>query len=201
MILLREKRFGVMGGNLVELGVFREWFGEDLPWDFSQPTLYTEAGVEKKWLIAIRKMANRQYELVLNRLRLTKELRTNTLKFFELLTSLSALLTLEKDKESSSEYSSSLARLDHYLNGVPGWIVDVLLLEEGLHQPLEEYQEALKNFNSTIHGSDLKRLGVKEGPEIGRILKEIRLAWLTGTIHTPDEEDEYIQSFIHDKLS
>jgi tRNA nucleotidyltransferase (CCA-adding enzyme) len=71
-------------------------------------------------------------------------------------------------------------------------IIEVLLLRESLKRPIEDYRKALNQMKLSFDGADLIRLGVKEGPEVGRILREIRYAWLEGKIHSPEEERELV---------
>lgn len=193
MLLLHEQNFGVMGECLVTLGVFREWFATDLPWDFSNPALRTEVILEKKWLIALRNMEKSQLELVLNTLRLTKDFKGMSLKFFEVREGLTSQVS---SSEMLSGRALSFRTLDYYLMSVPTMLLDVLALHEVLKEPIEDYRKAVAQMELTLDGADLLYLGVKEGPEIGRILREIRLAWLDGKIRTPGEEKEFVLRYI-----
>lgn len=189
MILLQETKFGTMGRKLVEFGVLREWFEEDLPWDFTDPILDRNYEAKKKWLIAIRRMNHSQGQQLLQRLRLNKDLRIDTIKHLKLMTALTSIVDSEEHME----------KLDQILHGVPPWINEVLSRDERFQRSVLMYQNALETFKSRIDGIDLIHYGVKEGPQIGQILKRIRLAWLTGVIHTPAEEKEYILRFLGSK--
>lgn len=193
ILLLHEENFGVMGECIVKLGIFREWFGEDLPWNFSPPVLRTDVSLEKKWLIALSKMGKSQFELVLTKLRLTKDLKGMSIKFFEVLDGITSLIL---SSELISGNALSLSTLDYYLINVPTMLLDVLALNEVLTRPIEDYLLAVARMELTLNGADLLHLGVKEGPEIGRILREIRFAWLDGKIHTSGEEWEFVRSNI-----
>lgn len=190
ILLLHEQNFGTMGECLVKLGVFREWFTTDLPWDFSHPAIKTEVVLGKKWLIALHKMDKNQVNIVLEKLRLTKDLKMITVKFFEALEGLIPLAILLDASESGP--SIPLRTLDDYLSGVPSMIVEVLLLKESLKRPIEDYRRALGRMKLSLDGADLIRLGVKKGPEVGRILREIRYAWLEGKIQSSEEERELV---------
>ncbi len=190
MLLLHEQNFGIMGEALVKLGVFREWFAYDLPWDFSHPAIKTEVVLEKKWLIALHKMDKDQLKIVLEKLRLTKDLKMITVKFLGALEGLNTLALSEANSES--EPSIPLRTLDDHLSSVPTIIMDVLLLNESLKRPIEDYRRALEQMELSLDGADLLRLGVKEGPEVGRTLREIRYAWLEGKIHSAEEEREFV---------
>lgn len=190
ILLLHEQNFGIMGECLVELGVFREWFATDLPWDFSHPAIKAEVVLEKKWLIALHKMAKNQVEIVLEKLRLTKDLKMITVRFFEALEGLTTLAL--SDITSDLMPSIPIRTLDDYLSSVPTMIIDVLQLNETLKRPIEDYRKALEQMKPILDGADLIHLGVKKGPEIGRILREIRYAWLEGNIHSAEEERELV---------
>lgn len=194
ILLLHEQNFGVMGECLVKLGVFREWFAADLPWDFSHPVLRTEVIQEKKWLIALRKMEKSQFELVLHKLRLTKDLKGMSIKFFEVLEGLTSLVSSHRSfgAKMSSECSLPLKTLDNFLGSVSALLLDILALNEELQRPIEDYRKAVEQMELTLDGADLLHMGVKQGPEIGRILREIRFAWLEGKIRTPEEEKEFV---------
>jgi tRNA nucleotidyltransferase (CCA-adding enzyme) len=190
ILLLHEQNFGIMGECLVKLGVFREWFATDLPWDFSHPAIKTEVVLEKKWLIALHKMDKNQVNIVLEKLRLTKDLKMITVKFFEALEGLTTFALLKTTSKSGS--SIPLRTLDEYLSSVPTMIIDVLLLNESLKRPIEDYRRALEQMKLSLDGADLICLGVKEGPEVGQTLREIRYAWLEGRIHSAEEERELV---------
>jgi tRNA nucleotidyltransferase (CCA-adding enzyme) len=185
MRLLDEKKFGIMGESLVELGVFREWFGADLTWDFTNPLLTGESSIEKKWLIVLNKMDATEFKCVSHKLRLNKELRSISGKFFEIRGYLSSL------------DSPTPRTLDAYLKGIPSLILEVLVLDKTLERPIGEYRQAVERIGQTLDGLELLKLGVKEGPEIGNILKEVRFAWLEGKIHNLDEEKEFVRRYIH----
>lgn len=194
MLLLREKNFGKMGEILLEFGVLREWFKRDLPWDFVHSSLNADEDSEKKWLIILRKMNQFQIELVLSRLRLTKELRWTTMTYAKLSAQLSSVNFYSET--ASGEDKFSLAILDNYFFGVSSLFLDVLMLNEEFKRPIEVYRKALEQMQMTLNGTDLIEMGVKEGPEVGRILKEIRKAWLEGRIHTSVEEREYAKRLL-----
>jgi tRNA nucleotidyltransferase (CCA-adding enzyme) len=196
ILLLREKNFGKMGEILLELEVLKEWYGADLPWDFSHALLNDTIALEKKWLIALRKMKPFEIETVLSQLRLTKELRLITSKFSEVLSELTSLKI--SFKLSTNENTQSLSALDSLLDSVPSLILDVLLLDEDLRPSIEGYRKAVEKIRNTLTGADLIHLGVKEGPEVGRILREIRFAWLKGIVHTPEEEREFVLHYLKD---
>lgn len=198
--MFKESKFGVMGESLLQIGVLQEWFESELPWDFTHPLLNTDVSLEKKWLISLHKMDKSEFERVQQRLRLPKDLKGLANKFFEVMRSLSSFV-IPDDSFTFSTYSNdegSLSRLDHYLEGLPTVIIDVLMLNERFQYPLKKYLEAVKGIKQTIDGMALLRLGVKEGPGIGRILKAVRLAWLEGKVHSEEEEKELVLRVLQD---
>lgn len=186
LLLLREARFGEMGKILDNLQILREWFGEDLPWNFTQVPENPAVTAEEKWLISVFHFNNLQLERILN-LRLTKELRTVTLKFKELQAIFHSVLS----SASSTELLLTPTFLDQHLAGVSQEIRNVLKLDPGLTAPISTYEKALDNLKMSIDGNALQQLGIPESPLIGQILKEIRAAWLEGRIRTTEAEEEY----------
>lgn len=190
MHMLKESKFGVMGESLLQMGVLREWFECELPWDFTHPLLNTDVSLEKKWLICLHKMDRTEFERVQQRLRLSKDLKGLANKFFEVIGELSTSTYLSE--------RGSLSRLDHYLEGLPAVIMEVLVMNERFQDPLKKYQEAVKGIRQTVDGMALLRLGVKEGPRIGGILKVVRLAWLEGEVQSEEEEKELVLRILQD---
>lgn len=60
--------------------------------------------------------------------------------------------------------------------------------EAGLRSRVLLYLEKLADIEVSIDGHDLLRLGVKAGPDVGKILREVRVAKLDGEITTREEE-------------
>lgn len=179
VLLLREKYFPQMGERLIELGVLKEWFGENLPWNFAQIVKDENLTLEERWLISVSLFNAQQIEQVLS-LRLTKDLRKETLKFKELQNVLYA------------EPFLTLTFLDHQLAGVSREIRSALRLDSVLAKAISQYEEAVAKLKIGVDGYVLQKLGISEGPEIGKILKEIRIAWLEQRIHTSEEEKEFM---------
>ncbi len=59
---------------------------------------------------------------------------------------------------------------------------------------LKIYLFEIINIKLDISGEDLKKLGFKEGPEIGKILNRLKLLKIDGIIKSKEEEIEYIKS-------
>jgi len=184
--MLTETRFGIMGTAMVQLGVLDKWFQAELPWDFSHPQLNEELPPIRKWLISLRKFTDSQFAIVQNRLRLPRELRVLACKYIEVM---EGLLALNKDE-------CTLRNLDHLFEGLPPVLFEVLEVDERFQEPVKAYLEAVRNLPQTVDGLKLLELGVKKGPEIGRILKKVRLAWLENKIQSAEEEREYVQKIM-----
>jgi tRNA nucleotidyltransferase (CCA-adding enzyme) len=58
------------------------------------------------------------------------------------------------------------------------------------------YLAELSNKKIKISGNDLKRMGVKPGPALGKILKEVHLAVLNGVVKNKKEEMGYAKKLV-----
>ncbi|WP_434511922.1 CBS domain-containing protein [Desulfitobacterium sp. AusDCA] len=177
LLILREKHFAKMAQSLVELGVLEEWFGEKLPWNFMHISETGNFTPEEKWLISVLLFNQQQIDSALS-LKLSREMKRETLKFKEIQDALLAEPTL------------TLSMMDQYLSGVSKEIRVALRYDPALEQSMNNYEQAVEQLKLEINGFALRKLGISEGPEIGRILKEIRWAWLEQKIHTPAEEKQ-----------
>ena len=63
-------------------------------------------------------------------------------------------------------------------------------------QVVKLYLEELKYIKPLISGTELKELGVKEGPAVGRILDTILKEKLKGRLKSPEEELEFAKRLI-----
>jgi tRNA nucleotidyltransferase/poly(A) polymerase len=180
MLIFQEENYLKMGNSLVELGVFREWFGKDLNWYFNK----TEKSENNSWTLVVRwltslsKMKDNDVEVVLNKLRLTRWLRESTLEYIHLRTALKSSFTLSET--------------DSLLVHKPGWLVTLLARDTELQELLFAYQAALNKICINIDGKKLLALGVKPGPQIGKILSRIRQAWLEGEINSAPDEEKFV---------
>jgi tRNA nucleotidyltransferase (CCA-adding enzyme) len=161
------------------LGILEEWFGMKLPWNFAQVSEDDSLTPEERWLISVAKLDALETEHVLE-LKLTKELRKETLKFKDIQVTLSNQLTL------------TLAVLDELLQGVSREIKTVLKLDPVLKSAIANYEMAVAQLKLGVNGKMLQQLGIPRGPEIGEVLKEVRLAWLENRISTDVEEKEFV---------
>lgn len=186
VLMLREKHFPKMGESLLELGVLEEWFGEKLPWNFAQVAEDENLTLEERWLISVSTFNAQEIEQVLG-LKLTKELRKETLKFKEIQAVLYARPSL------------TLAVLDQQLLGVSQEIRRTLSLDPAFKRAVSNYEGAVAQLKLGVNGKELQQLGIPKGPEIGRALKEVRLAWLEQRIHTSVEEKEFVLHLVEQR--
>lgn len=186
LLILSEKHFASMSQRLVELGVLEEWFGEKLPWNFARIPENDNLTPEEKWLISVLPFNQQQINSALG-LRLSRELRKETLKFKEIQASL------------AEEPALTLSKMDEYLAGVSLEIKAALRYDPLIEQAMTHYEEAVAKLKLEVNGFTLRKLGISEGPEIGRILKEIRWAWLEQRIHTSAEEKELMLQLVEQR--
>ncbi len=82
-----------------------------------------------------------------------------------------------------------LSRKVGLLEKVPPPVLLVLAVRFPLVKGLlRDYLVRLKTIRPKLRGEDLLRAGLKPGPEIGRILKRLKEAWLDGEVSSPEEE-------------
>jgi tRNA nucleotidyltransferase (CCA-adding enzyme) len=74
---------------------------------------------------------------------------------------------------------------------------DSSLLRERLHS----YTETWRHIRPSLDGRDLRRLGLRPGPDYGRILRRLREALLDGEIEAGAAELELAKSIIRNKLA
>ncbi|MHB8124129.1 MAG: CBS domain-containing protein [Desulfitobacteriaceae bacterium] len=185
MLIFQEKNYLRMGCSLVELGVFAEWFGKNLNWFFyeSEKAESESSPLVVRWLTSLSKMENEEVNIVLDKLRLTRSLREETRNYIRLRTALKGS-------------SWTLGQADHLLVRTPAWLVTLLARESELQELLFAYQAALANMRINIDGNRLLTLGVKPGPQIGKIISRIRQAWLEGEIDSPLGEEELVRRLL-----
>jgi tRNA nucleotidyltransferase (CCA-adding enzyme) len=88
---------------------------------------------------------------------------------------------------------NNIEKIYEALFDVKDLIIDILKKHDDLQPIIEKYYQFFNNHKMTVRGTDLLALGIEEGPEIGRILRDIQLGWLTGKINNREEENNYIR--------
>lgn len=190
MLIFQEKKFLRMGCSMVELGIFKEWFGRDFSWNFeeSEGFMGESLSLTERWLISLSKMEAADVDEVLNKLRLTRALRDDTLEYIR-------LRTLLKELRDSH---GTLSQADDFLVQTPAWLIALLARETELQELLFAYEAALEKSRMNIDGNRLLALGVKPGPQIGKIIKSIRHAWLEGEIDSALGEEKLVRELMED---
>ncbi|OLN30239.1 CBS domain-containing protein [Desulfosporosinus metallidurans] len=182
--IFKEINYLAMGQTLIRSGLFKAWFGDDYAWNFNLEDEQDSAdwSLNTRWLISISDMDSPVIEKVLDRVILNRSLRDETMTFVSLRESLSNPLSLNE--------------MDALLNKVPKEVVMVLTRDERFSKLLTEYLEASQKINMSLNGKTLIQMGVKQGPEIGKILDQVRRAWLQGRIHTLEEEKGIVRHWV-----
>jgi tRNA nucleotidyltransferase (CCA-adding enzyme) len=80
-------------------------------------------------------------------------------------------------------------------------VFDALIINDRteLWEQAERYLKC--NESPLLRGEDLARLGIKEGPEMGELLRFVRKAEYEGQISTPEEALQYVQNILKRKIS
>lgn len=73
-----------------------------------------------------------------------------------------------------------------------------LAVKDRQRRALRAYLGAWNAMRPKTTGSDLKRLGLRPGPEYRRILDQLRNAWLDGVITSADEEQHWLGKLLHE---
>ncbi|TGE34286.1 CBS domain-containing protein [Desulfosporosinus sp. Sb-LF] len=184
LLIMKEKNYLAMGQSLIRCGLFKAWFGDDYAWNFNLDDVQDSVNwsLSTRWLISVSKMDSEVIEKVLGRVCLNRSLRDETMTFVHLRKSLKNEVTVSV--------------MDQLLIKVPKGILMVLARDEQINTRITEYLEARQKIRMSIDGKALIQMGVKEGPEIGKILDQVRLAWLNGKIHTSEEENAMVRQWV-----
>ncbi len=185
LLILKEKNYLAMGQALINGGLFKAWFSEDYDWDFNLEEVEDSAGwsLKMRWLISISKMDSRSIEKLLDRVCLNRSLRDDT-------------LTLVRMREALKE-PLTLIEKDRLLNKAPKEVVMALARDDRYNKLIMECLEASQRIHMSLDGKTLLQMGVKEGPEIGKILDRVRMAWLEGRICTSEEEQGIVRQWVN----
>ncbi|MCG1026132.1 MULTISPECIES: CBS domain-containing protein [Dehalobacter] len=182
ILIYKEAKFQRMGRELIRNGIFKAWFKADYAWNFEEAeSVGEQRSLTERWLISLKNLDSNEISAVLDRLTLPKSLKRITLEYLRLKQALKL------------EDLSDLKNLDELLAGVPLLLFNILGSDDAYTDPLKKYRLLREGIQMKTTGKDLRQSGVREGPEIGSILKQIRLAWLEGKIRTPDEEKRYLE--------
>ncbi|AET66760.1 tRNA nucleotidyltransferase/poly(A) polymerase [Desulfosporosinus orientis DSM 765] len=176
LLILKENNYLAMGQTLVKCGLLNAWFGKELAWNFNLDDAEESVNwsLNIRWLSSVSRMDSAEIESLLERVCLNKSLRDETIHYIHL-------------RESLKE-SLSLSEMDRLLTKAPKEVVFVLARDESYKHKISECLKAAQRINMSLDGKALIKMGVKQGPEIGKILDRVRMAWLEGKISTTEEE-------------
>ncbi|HZK85587.1 MAG TPA: CBS domain-containing protein [Desulfosporosinus sp.] len=185
LLVFRERNYLAMGRDLITSGLFKAWFGEEFKWNFDLEDVVVSVNwsLNMRWLISISKMGSLSIDKLLGRVCLNKSLRDDTMTFVRMREALMQPL--------------ALSEMDRLLNKVSKEVVAVLARDNRLNRIIMECLEASKGINMSLDGKALLQMGVKEGPEIGEILDQVRRAWLEGRICTLEEEKSIVRQWVN----
>jgi tRNA nucleotidyltransferase (CCA-adding enzyme) len=184
-LIYNEQNYLVMGRILEEYGVLESWFGEKYPWNFSiENDRAGEWELARKWLLSLININETGIRRILGKLRIDKHLHRLTLEY------------LNYREELLKSGLGDLCKLDELLASAPVLLLEVLAAHREFNSCLNRYMRIRQEITMEVNGNKLIDMGIKEGPEIGRILKDIRRKWLTGQIKTTGQETEYLQKII-----
>ncbi|MBA7602254.1 A-adding tRNA nucleotidyltransferase [subsurface metagenome] len=155
-------------------GWLAERFGEARRKAIADPALYL--------LLLIYHLSEEAIERFISRLKIVGELGRNMRQVPRLKGELPALT------DHALPPSSIYRLLKHY---PPGPIAACALASDSpiVRTHLELYINQLRYVKTFLDGEDLKRLGVKPGPRLGRVLETLREAKLDGQVSTRKDEE------------
>lgn len=184
MLIYQEPNYQEMGRQLISHGVLRGWFEKDYPWNYNeQDEDIADWPLEKRWLVSLKEIRHSDVLPIMERLRLNKSLHRATLEYLHLRAELTPRL-------------DNLGLMDELLMNTPKQLTEVLARHELFAPALTRYEEASAKIGMAITGTKLIELGMKEGPVIGKTLREIRNLWLEGKITSLAEEEAYVNQAV-----
>ncbi len=183
LLVYDEQNYQTMGKILIEYGVFYSWFGKDYPWNYAEPIDEASWTLERRWLTSLKNINENEIRSILGRLRLNKHLTRITLQYIQLRTEI-------------MNANDDMIRLYSLLSEVPVVMLDTLSTQQEFSAYIDNYRKLHNGMHMESTGRGLIELGVKQGPEVGRILQEIKNQWLTGKIKTTAEEKEFLNRYL-----
>lgn len=181
LLIYHEPNYQTMGNQLLKYGVFRSWFEADFPWNYMLGEKEEQPWpLEKRWLVSLNNIDESSVNKILKHVRLPKSLQKITLEYLHL-------------RQELKPRIADVSKIDELLSGGPEVLLEVLLTQNEFAPGLKQYIIALSGVNTKVTGKRLIQLGFKEGPMIGKTLRQIRNLWLRGIIKTPQEEEQYVR--------
>ena len=140
-------------------------------------------------LLLVYHLSETDIERLIDRLKIVGELGRNMRQVPRLK---DELATLAEDALPNSRIHRLLKRYH------PGPIAACGLASDSpiIRSHLERYLNELRYVKAILDGEDLKRLGVKPGPRLGRMLEALRWARLDGQVSTREEEEALVRQIM-----
>jgi|UniRef100_A0A7C3UWK6 tRNA nucleotidyltransferase/poly(A) polymerase len=179
-LVMKEKRWREMIERINQLGIFKSYFGKNLPKRVMESLLLIrERNIPKDYLLLYLLSF-----LPTERLPLTREEKKG-ISFFQKFSSLKR--RLRRIKRPSKIYE---ALMDF---PKPVLLLVKELLDEERKEKIERFLRTLSKIKPTLSGKELKRLGVKPEVKYGEFLRKLLARRLNGQIKTKRDEIKYLQ--------
>lgn len=159
--------------------------------------LYTKDHVER-WLVLFLALTDRLNEAELSQL--LKRLVISGKKRMDVISSRGEALKV-LGKMSTGQVRKASALYDA-LSPLHVELILYLMAKaqrESLRKAFSRYITKLRHARTILKGTDLKRLGVEQGPVMGQILKELLKRRLDGEVVTVQDEEEFVKGYLKKK--
>jgi tRNA nucleotidyltransferase (CCA-adding enzyme) len=206
--ILMEENPGASLKRLDEIGIL-SMLSKNLRWDKYQSTLFKRTKETLAWfriletdtpvdewavqLLSITDQLNeRELLLLVKYLSISNRHRLSTIKARP-----KALLALKLISERKTLKKSTLYSL---LIGLPIETLLYLMSKAARvneRKKISDFISRLRHLKCELTGRDLKRLGIKEGPEIGKTLNILLKAKIDEKIENKDDEIKFVKKFIN----
>ncbi|MFN3921286.1 MAG: hypothetical protein ACK4K4_02670 [Caldimicrobium sp.] len=134
--------------------------------------------LEKFYLLALVEIE----EKTINRLGFLDEEREKILKYYNYL--------VEEEFGKKKELIEQI----EFLERIPNYLLFRFGLEKRFRK-LFKFWENYRDIKPSLTGNDLKAMGIKEGEEIGKVLRELRKRKLLGELRTVEEEKNWVKTY------
>lgn len=163
-------------------------------WGLNEQETFTDQDKENlsqkvAYIIWFIRLSPANVWVIIDRLKITKELSSEILAACHLWRELPSLIT------------ATPSQIVTILEAVPTLTLYATYLacdDSKLQDILYKYASYWKDISATIDGHDLRTQGVPPGPIYRHILRSLRNAWLDGEIKTEEEEKELLQKLIEE---
>ncbi|UWG98777.1 CBS domain-containing protein [Dehalobacter sp. DCM] len=192
LLIFKEQHFTQMVRDLNRYGVLKAWFQKDYlwnddVWNDNEMENAQDQSLAVRWLMSIKNVDLTGIKEILNKLNLPKSLQRITVRY--------GMLREELHQKNLQD----MVGVDEILSGTPELLLAVLKQHDEFADILNKYEALLQGIQIQVTGKDLIQRGVREGPEIGCILKQIRAGWLTGKIHNTADEEIFLNDLLKNR--